>query len=189
MARRSVGNRPISALAVGVGLTILVAVFLGWMVSARPDRPANVAQPAQASNGEQLRAKTPPDCPARAGKDSLQVTIAAAGPVAFHPDCLYARAGIPFTIEFRNLVVALDGGGGINANISIYPDQASAVAQSEDGGIQTGEEAQRQSALFIGTFVQGPGSTTYQVPALPAGTYYVQSDSTPFLLVATLVVS
>ena len=43
------------------------------------------------------------------------------------------------------------------------------------------------SPIFSGEVVQGPGTIAYQVPPLPAGTYYLQSDYLPDRVYGTLV--
>jgi hypothetical protein len=97
--------------------------------------------------------------------------------------CFAAPAGRPFTIVFHNLTVGLDGNG-IWQNLSIYRSQADAVAVSPDG---TEMAIRLASPIFSGEVVQGPGTIAYQVPPLPAGTYYLQSDYLPDRVYGTLV--
>jgi cytochrome c oxidase subunit 2 len=94
---------------------------------------------------------TPPPAPSGAPAPSGQ----AAGPtlqvsalnIAYEEASLEAPAGAPFAIEFDNK------DSGVPHNVSIHKDSA------------TGQE------VFKGDIFPGPAKKTYDVPALPAGTY------------------
>jgi len=73
----------------------------------------------------------------------------------FDTSCLAAPAGSSFTITLDNQ------DNGIPHNVSIYRSPS------------------RSKPLFQGKVVVGVASTTYQVPALPPGTYYFQCDVHP----------
>jgi nitrite reductase (NO-forming) len=83
---------------------------------------------------------------------------------AFDTDCLAAPAGEPFTIDFQNK------DPGVPHNVSIYTDPTATTA------------------LFTGEVVSGPASTTYEVPALKAGTYFFRCDVHPTTMTGTFVV-
>jgi plastocyanin len=73
----------------------------------------------------------------------------------FNKKCLAAPAGAGFTIDFKNL------DRGLPHNIAIYRDETA------------------RKMLFQGDLVDGPGVTTYNVPALPAGTWFFRCDPHP----------
>jgi plastocyanin len=73
----------------------------------------------------------------------------------FDKKCLAAPAGQAFTIDFKNL------DRGLPHNVAIYRDPTA------------------QKVLFQGDLVDGPGVTTYSVPALPAGRWFFRCDPHP----------
>ena len=75
--------------------------------------------------------------------------------VKFDKDCLAGPAGQTLTIEFSNL------DRGIPHNVAIYQDETAA------------------KMYFKGDLVDGPGKTTYSVPALPEGTLFFRCDPHP----------
>jgi FtsP/CotA-like multicopper oxidase with cupredoxin domain len=83
---------------------------------------------------------------------------------AFDTGCLAAPAGKAFTIAFTN------NDAGVPHNVAIYSDEAAT------------------KTLFQGDLLTGPGTTTYQVPALPAGTYVFRCDVHPTTMKGTFIV-
>jgi plastocyanin len=73
----------------------------------------------------------------------------------FDKKCLAAPAGQAFTIDFKNL------DRGLPHNVAIYRDHTA------------------RKVLFQGDLVDGPGLTTYSVPALPAGQWFFRCDPHP----------
>ncbi|HEX3828667.1 MAG TPA: cupredoxin domain-containing protein [Sporichthyaceae bacterium] len=73
----------------------------------------------------------------------------------FDRKCLAAPAGQALTIDFKNL------DRGIPHNVAIYRDQTA------------------QQMLFKGALVEGPGVSSYSVPALPAGRWFFRCDPHP----------
>jgi plastocyanin len=73
----------------------------------------------------------------------------------FDKKCLAAPAGQAFTIDFKNLDRS------IPHNVAIYRDQTA------------------QQVLFKGALVEGPGLSSYAVPALPAGRWFFRCDPHP----------
>jgi hypothetical protein len=59
-------------------------------------------------------------------------------------------------------------------------------AEVEDRAIFT--DAGAAKSLFTGALVMGPKTITYQVPALPSGTYYFRCDVHPTQMFGTFVV-
>jgi plastocyanin len=74
----------------------------------------------------------------------------------FDKDCLAAPAGQPFEIVFEN------ADSGQQHNVAIYPD----------GG----------DPIFRGEIFGGGETVTYEVPAIPAGTYRFQCDVHPQMM-------
>jgi plastocyanin len=75
--------------------------------------------------------------------------------LTFSTNCLAVPAAMDFTIALDNK------DPGVPHNISIYTDSSAA------------------HALFTGSLVTGPASTTYTVPGLPAGEYFFRCDVHP----------
>jgi len=73
----------------------------------------------------------------------------------FNTKCLAAPAGTPFTIAMNNQ------DNGVPHNVAIYQSPG------------------RSKALFKGQTIPGVATVTYDVPALPAGTYFFQCDVHP----------
>jgi plastocyanin len=93
---------------------------------------------------------------------SLQVS---AQNVAFDKKCLAAPANKAFTITFDNK------DSGVPHNVDIFTNSSAT------------------KSLFKGAIVTGPKTTTYHVPALPAGTYFFRCDIHPTQMTGTFVVS
>jgi cytochrome c oxidase subunit 2 len=87
---------------------------------------------------------------------------------AFDTKCLAAPANQPFTIAFDNQDV------GVPHNVEIYTDQS---ATKRLGGATGATDT-----------ITGPATTTYQVSALPAGTYFFRCDVHPTAMFGTFVV-
>ena len=83
----------------------------------------------------------------------------------FDTDCLAAPAGKPFTIAFDNQ------DAGVPHNVSIYTDDSAT------------------KSLFVGELVTGPTQVTYEVGALPAGTYFFRCDVHPTTMTGTFIVA
>jgi plastocyanin len=73
----------------------------------------------------------------------------------FDKKCLAAPANQAFTIDFKNL------DRGIPHNVAIYQDETAS------------------KNYFKGDLVDGPGETTYSVPALPQGRWFFRCDPHP----------
>jgi plastocyanin len=82
---------------------------------------------------------------------------------AFVPRCLAASADAPFELVFDNTQGT--------HNVAIYTDNTAA------------------KVLFKGAFVTGPRTETYDVPALPAGTYFFRCDVHPTQMTGVFVVA
>jgi plastocyanin len=83
----------------------------------------------------------------------------------FSTDCLAAPAKKAFTIAFENK------DAGVPHNVAIYTD------------------SDAKTALFTGDLVTGPDSTTYEVGALDAGTYFFRCDVHPTTMTGTFIVA
>ncbi len=81
----------------------------------------------------------------------------------FDPTCLAAPADTPFQIAF-------DDTQGTH-NVAIYTDNTA------------------KQSLFVGDIVTGPRAATYQVSALPAGTYFFRCDVHPTQMTGVFVVA
>ena len=81
--------------------------------------------------------------------------------IAFDIDSFEVPANTPFCIEFENKDTT-------SHNVAIY-----------DGS----------EALFSGEFLTEPGTTTYQVPALPEGSYQFKCEAHPAQMVGDVTVT
>lgn len=75
--------------------------------------------------------------------------------IAFDTTCLAAPADAPFTVSLENR------DAGVPHNLSIYTDETA------------------KEVLFKGELFNGVDARTYEVPALPAGTYFFRCDVHP----------
>jgi plastocyanin len=130
----------------------------GGLVLAHP--LPTLAQPSVTAQPTQSSGGPPPCEP-----DGTTLAIAAQNS-AFDKDCLAAPAGQAFTIDFTN------DDAGVPHNVDIYDQQ---------GGTHLGGAAPTE-------FFTGPGTTTYDVDALDAGTYFFQCDVHPTAMFGTFVV-
>ena len=101
--------------------------------------------------------------PATCEPSGTELRIAAED-LVFDLGCLAAPAGRPFTIAFDNR------DQGVPHNVAIYTDETAA------------------EALFVGEIVTGPTEVVYEVPALPAGTYFFRCDVHPATMTGTFIV-
>ena len=85
------------------------------------------------------------------------VTICAFDDQRFVEERLTGPAGEPFALVFDN------EDDGVQHNVAIYRDDSV------------------EEPLFVGDFVQGPTTVTYDVPALDAGRYYFRCDVHPVM--------
>jgi plastocyanin len=92
-----------------------------------------------------------------------QLSIEVSG-LAFDAGCLAAPADTAFTIAFDNQDAS------VPHNLAIYP------------------EGDGTKAIFTGTLVTGVATQTYNVDALPAGTYRFQCDVHPTTMNGTFIV-
>jgi len=109
--------------------------------------------------------ETPPAACAPSGT-SLEVT---ADDFKFDKACLAVAANHAFTIRFNNNDYHVDH------NVAIYAEDRRASRSTR--------------ALFKGAFFFGPKTMTYDVPALPQGSYYFHCDAHAFTMVGVFIVS
>jgi len=167
-----------------VGAASLVAVLLAGVAIWAVFRPAPPSLAAKAqlatlpspgigqptapvgpppSAPPQTTTAPPPAC----SPSGTTVQVAAKG-IAYDKSCLAAPAGAAFTVVFNN------EDAGIPHNFEIFTNPS---ASKRLGG-----------ATGPTDFFSGPKSMTYQVGALPAGTYYFQCDVHPQQMHGTFVV-
>ncbi len=116
----------------------------GASASAAPSAAASAAPSGAASAAP---SGSPAGSPAASGGAAETVLQLAAANIAYDQTALTAPAGVPFQIAFTN------NDAGIPHNVSIHE------------GSPTGTE------VFKGAIFTGVATQTYDVPALPAGTY------------------
>jgi hypothetical protein len=146
-------------LVAGALLVAGVAVLAVWATFRETSAPA-------ASQGRARPANRPLDYSCAPGGARLEET---ARGLAFGQTCLAAPTDQPFTVEFDNQ------DEGTPHNIHIYSADPTSNPNAR--------------SLFAGDLVTGPGTTTYQVPALPAGRYFFHCDVHPSQMFGGLVVA
>ncbi len=150
-------------------------VALGWFDATNAN--LDVAVPATASlalahplptlapaSAQPSAAPTGTAPPCEPSGDTIQISAQGS---TFDKDCLAAPAGAASTIEFTN------NDAGVPHNVDVYDQQ---------GGSHIGGAGPTE-------FFPGPGTTTYTVPALDAGTYFFQCDVHPTSMFGTFVVA
>ena len=169
LAERAVGPAPDDLLRRGrrqrrrhAAAAVLLALALAGGVVAVPLlRPWQPAAPAGMPPATPSTSTLAPGhrCPARATTARLT-----AKHIAFHPACLAAVAGKPFTLTFDNKEPVVH-------NIAIF----------------RGSDAEG-ATVFRGQIFRGPRVVQEQVPALRAGDYFFHCDVHPHLMQGRLVV-
>jgi len=181
--RRRLFRHSLGSILIGLclGAAGIAVLFLLVDLTPQPRSDNRVVRSGQSLGPAPVCADLP-DPPA-------VVSITAEGPrLAFDSDCYYAPANAPLKIVFSNQITSKEGQVGVPANVSIYPSQAAAVEVLDEGaGLNVGPD-QLAAGLFHGDWISSPGTVTYEVPALPAGVYYLQSDPNADFVYATLVV-
>jgi plastocyanin len=157
------------AAILGVG----IAAWAAFRGEAPGSTPAAIVAPAPSPTAPAPSATAPPStvapsasAPAQCQPSGTELHLTAAG-IAFDPDCLAAPAETAFTIAFDNK----DAGTPHNVHIFSADPAKDPNAQS----------------LFAGDLVTGPATATYQVSALPAGTYYFHCDVHPAQMFGTFL--
>lgn len=144
-----------------VGAVVLAMALAGGVVAVPLLRPWQPAAPAGMQPATPSTSTLAPghECPARA--TTAQLT---ANNIAFHPACLAAVAGKPFTLTFDNKEPVVH-------NIVIFR-----------GSDATGTN------VFRGQIFRGPRVVEERVPALRAGDYFFHCDVHPQAMQGKLVV-
>jgi plastocyanin len=157
----SLDHTPATATAVVVATSIVVVSALAAgrsmiRASSLAAIAGVIAGVAMVAGGIALIAVSPSTegggKPAGGGAPALTVT---ASGLQFDTSTIELSAGATTTIRFENK------DAGVQHNIAIYQDDTLA------------------KLLFRGDLVTGPASTDYEVPPLPAGTYYFHCDVHP----------
>jgi plastocyanin len=143
------------------GAVLLAMALAGGVVAVPLLRPWQPAAPAGMQPATPSTSTLAPghECPARA--TTAQLT---ANNIAFHPACLAAVAGKPFTLTFDNKEPVVH-------NIAIFR-----------GSDATGTN------VFRGQIFRGPRVVEERVPALKAGDYFFHCDVHPQAMQGKLVV-
>jgi plastocyanin len=143
------------------GAVLLAMALAGGMVAVPLLRPWEPAAPIGTQPAIPSASTLAPghECPARATTAQLTVEN-----IAFHPACLAAVAGKPFTLTFDNQ-------DAVPHNLAIF-----------QGGDATGTN------VFRGQIVAGPKVVEEDIPALRAGYYFLHCDVHPQAMQGKLVV-
>jgi plastocyanin len=161
-----------SALWALVSLAAIAGATVGAWAAFRGTSPAtpSAAIATPTPSGTALPTSVPPppptSSPSACTPNGPELRITAAG-IAFHPDCLAAPADAAFTITFDNK------DAGTPHNIHIF-----SADPTKDPNAQS---------LFMGALVTGPDTATYEVSALPEGTYFFHCDVHPTQMFGTFV--
>jgi plastocyanin len=163
------GSTPSIAVS-GDGRTLAVAWFdstnTNLDVAVSPSAGLTLAHPLPTLQQPSVTAPASPTGTALACQPNGTTLQIKAQNVAFDTSCLAAPAGQAFTIDFDNQDATPH-------NVDIYDQQ---------GGTHIGGAGPTD-------FFTGPGTTTYQVDALEAGTYFFQCDVHPTAMFGTFVVA
>jgi plastocyanin len=170
--RRPVMRRVAGAATVLAVILIAISLWAVYrptgQIAAAGPRVQISPQPGGPSPTGPPSPHPPPSPPAAACSPSGNTVTEVAQGLAFSKDCLAAPAQTAFTIDFDNK------DAGVPHNIHIF---------SEDPSANPGAES-----LFMGDLITGSTTTTYQVSALPAGSYFFHCDVHPTTMRGTFVV-
>jgi len=134
-----------------VTLGMVTAACGGGTKSSAATNPS-ATTPPPATTSAPLTTGAPPCTPSGT---TLQISTGLPSP-SYDKDCLAAPANTAFKIDFDNKDPAVEH------NVSIYTN------------------AGASTVLLKGKITTGPKKITYDVKALPAGTYYFRCDVHPF---------
>jgi len=156
----------VSVLAIAGVVIAAVAAFRASPAQVAAAPAASSAPPAPGTGGGPPPATGggPPAASCSPSGTQLQIT---AQNITFDKSCLAAPADTAFTIAFDNK------DAGTPHNIHIF-----AADPTKDPAAKS---------LFSGDLVTGPDTATYQVDALPAGTYFFHCDVHPTQMTGTFV--
>jgi len=167
--RRQRGRR---VVAVMVALVVAGAgvAFAATQSSNRPKQ--SMGNPARAT------------CPAEPPSTTITITTLPTK-TQFDSGCYAGVANQPLTVVFVNQTTTLSGRS-MWLSISVYPSRASADTVSSDGGEVS---VNRANAIATSSEVSSGSQAEFTLPALPAGTYWIQSDDVAPIMHAQLVAS
>jgi plastocyanin len=162
----------VSVAVIAGTAVVAVAAFRGETpgstTAAIAPTPQSTAPPVSVPPSTAPASTPPPTTsnPAPCSPKGTKLHLTAAG-IAFDPTCLAAPADTAFTVTFENKDV------GTPHNVHIF-----SADPAQDPNAQS---------LFTGDLVTGIDTATYQVSALPAGTYYFHCDVHPSQMFGTFV--
>jgi len=164
---------PRSRAAAAGGATAIAVVLIGvslWAVFRPSGEQAAAGPPVSVATGSsQPSAPPPPTTPGGPSCSPAGTTLkVVARGLTFDTSCLAAPANTAFAIDFNNQDAS------IPHNVHIFTDDPLANPSAR--------------SLFAGDLVTGPKAVTYQVNALPAGTYFFHCDVHPTQMKGTFVV-
>lgn len=181
--RRSRHAQILAAIAAGavicVGALIIASAHAHNAIAA--DRFGAVAAASHAgrssdiTSGRASRALvSAPSCAPITGpvSSTVSITMSTAND-SFSQSCYYAPANKPFTIDFTNPIFALGDNSPVTLNLIISPSNSPAFVP--DPGYPGSADGSTANASFVSPPVTAPNTGAFSVPALPAGTYDVQT--------------
>jgi hypothetical protein len=177
------GPRPWLTIGPGPG-EVFMAVGAGSFWLTHVDSGDVVRLGIRSGRVPEVEAVAPSACP-QSGVPGTEVDLTTlAHKTQFENTCYTVLANVPFLIVFVNNTTALSGKP-LSLGISLYhsPDEGYTVTDNGDAFVSHPDKA-----IFKGDEVLAPGSTVYKLPALPAGSYWIQSDPIAPIMNAWLVV-
>ena len=179
------GTRVLARVSLGlIALAALVLILRPLLSLGRGSGPERQVVDG-AAGGTRILLPSPPSCAdVPKGSDSILIETNDGSHVGLTNECYAAMANTPLKVTFVNSIATEKGDVGIESNLSIYATQADAVSVGDDGGMLVDPS----KALFVGKLVVSIDTVVYNIPPLPVGTYYIQSDLQPERMFATFVV-
>ena len=166
-------------------------VLLGLLIAACGTRSADFTLPHSPSHGKtvgrHLAVPKAPACAPSAGAapSSINMTMSTTD-YSFSQSCYYAPANQSFTINFTNDLFAVDDHTPVSLVLYISPSSASVFqGDPNNPGVAYGNS---HNAEFVSGTITAPTTVALSIPALPAGTYDIQTDIRPLDVIATLTV-
>jgi len=145
---------------------------------------AQGASGSKAGTGKvpKVGAIAPTICPGVPGTEVDLATLS--NKTQFENTCYTALANVALVILFVNNTIA-QSGKPVSLGISVYqsPDEGYTVTDNGNAFVPHPDKA-----IFKGDEILAPNSTLYKLPALPAGSYWIQSDPIAPIMNAWLVV-
>ena len=172
--------------AIAAGVAVLAAIFMTACGNIHgPDALSATGSPTVSGSPSPILSNAPTCGPATGPISStVSITMSTTND-SFSQSCYYAPANQPFTISFTNPIFTLNGNQPVRITLIISPSGDPAIVP--DPAYPESAYGDMTKASFVSSPVTAPDTGVFSVPSLPAGSYVIQTNLRPLIVIATLV--